>query len=177
MWYFSKCTKKSDSVAYIHCCLVAKSCLALCCLMNCSTPGFPVFHYLLEFVPIHVHWVSDAIKPSHPLLPPSAFAFNLSQHHGIKYDNKQCDKNKNHSKLFTRSVNITFFQMRRPRLREAQTPAQVLLAAEGRAGIPSSLCATDQKCWQGRALIRMVTNSVPGYKGSLSCASPLGSRE
>ena len=47
----------------------------------------------------------------------SSFASNLSQHHGIKYDNKQCNKNKNHCKLFTRSVNITFFQMRRPRLR------------------------------------------------------------
>ena len=83
MWYFSKCTKKSDSVAYIHCCLVAKSCLALCCLMNCSTPGFPVFHYLLEFAETHVHWVGDGIQPSHPLLPPSPPALNLFQHQGI----------------------------------------------------------------------------------------------
>ena len=35
----------------------------------CSTPGFPVFHYLLEFAQTHVHWVSDALQPSHPLLP------------------------------------------------------------------------------------------------------------
>ena len=39
--------------------------------MNCSDPGFPVLHYLSEFAQIHVHWVSDAIEPSHPL-PPSS---------------------------------------------------------------------------------------------------------
>ena len=37
--------------------------------MDCSTPGFPVLHYLLEFAQTHVHWVSDAIRPSYPLLP------------------------------------------------------------------------------------------------------------
>ena len=40
--------------------------------MDCSTPGFPVLHYLKEFAQTHVHWVSDAIQPSHPLLPPSS---------------------------------------------------------------------------------------------------------
>ena len=49
----------------------------------CSIPGFPVLHYLLEFAQIHVHWVSDAIQPSHPLLTPSHPAFNLSQHQGL----------------------------------------------------------------------------------------------
>ena len=38
---------------------------------DCSTPGFPVLHYLPEFAQTHVHWVEDAIQPSHPLLPPS----------------------------------------------------------------------------------------------------------
>ena len=47
--------------------------------MNCSTPGFLVLHYLLEFAQVHVHWVGDAILPSHPLLSLSAFAFNLFQ--------------------------------------------------------------------------------------------------
>ena len=47
----------------------------------CSTPGFPVFHYFLEFAQTPVHWVSDAIQPSHPLLSPSSPAFSLSQHH------------------------------------------------------------------------------------------------
>ena len=51
--------------------------------MNCRTPGFPVLHYLLEIAQIHVHWVGDAIEPSHPLLPSSYFAFNLSQHQGL----------------------------------------------------------------------------------------------
>ena len=49
--------------------------------MNCSTPSFPVFHRLLELAQIiHVHWVSDAIQPSHPLSPPSPLALTLSQH-------------------------------------------------------------------------------------------------
>ena len=49
---------------------------------DCSTPGFPVLHYLLGFAQIHVHWVSDAIQPSHPLLPPAP-TLNLSQHQGL----------------------------------------------------------------------------------------------
>ena len=64
-------------------CSVTQLCLTLCDLMNCSKLGFPVLHYLLEFAWIHVHWVSDAIQPSHPLLPPSPLALSLSQHQGI----------------------------------------------------------------------------------------------
>ena len=62
------------------CCSVAQSCPALCDTINCSTPGFPVLHYLLEFAQTHVHWVSKAIQPSHPLSPPSPPALSLSQH-------------------------------------------------------------------------------------------------
>ena len=51
--------------------------------MNCSTPGNPVHHQLLEFTQIHVHWVSDAIQPSHPLSSPSPPAPNPSQHQGL----------------------------------------------------------------------------------------------
>ena len=51
--------------------------------MDCSTPGLPVHHWLLEFTQTHVHWVGDAIQPSHPLLPPSPPTFNLSQHQGL----------------------------------------------------------------------------------------------
>ena len=58
---------------------VAQSCPTLCDPMNCSTPGFPVLHYLSEFVQIHVHWDGDAIQPSHPLSSPSPLAFKLSQ--------------------------------------------------------------------------------------------------
>ena len=49
--------------------------------MDCSMPGFPVHHQLLEFTQTHVHWVSDAIQPSHPLSSPSGL--NLSQHQGL----------------------------------------------------------------------------------------------
>ena len=59
---------------------VAQSCLTLCDHVDCSTPGLPVHHQLLEFTQTHVHSVSKAIQPSHPLLPPSPPAFNLSQH-------------------------------------------------------------------------------------------------
>ena len=52
-----------------------------CNPMNHSMPGFPVHHQLLEFTQTHVHWISDAIQPSHPLLYPSP-ALNLSQHQG-----------------------------------------------------------------------------------------------
>ena len=57
---------------------VAQSCLTLCNPMDCSTPGFPVNHHLPEFTQTHVHHVSDAIQPSHPLSFPSPPTFNLS---------------------------------------------------------------------------------------------------
>ena len=62
---------------------VDQSCLTLCKPMDCSTPDFPVHHQLPEFTQIHVHWVSDAIQPFHPLSSPSPPAFNLSQHQGL----------------------------------------------------------------------------------------------
>ena len=55
---------------------VAQSCLTLWDPMNCSMPGLPVHHQLLEFTQTRVHWVGDAIQPSHPLLSPSAPTFN-----------------------------------------------------------------------------------------------------
>ena len=61
----------------------AQSCLTLCNPMDCSTPGLPVHHQLLELAQTHVHQVSDAIQPSHPLSSPSPPAFNLSQHQGL----------------------------------------------------------------------------------------------
>ena len=51
--------------------------------MDCSTPGFPVLQQLRELTQTHVHWVGDAIQPSHPLSSPSPLAFNLSQHQGL----------------------------------------------------------------------------------------------
>ena len=51
--------------------------------MDCSMPRFPVLHHLPELAQTHVHWVNDAIQPSHPLSSPSPPAFNLSQHQSL----------------------------------------------------------------------------------------------
>ena len=62
---------------------VTQSCLTLYDPMDCSTPGFPVHHQLLELAQTQVHRVGDAIQLSHPLLSPSPPAFNLSQRQGL----------------------------------------------------------------------------------------------
>ena len=62
---------------------VTQSCLTLCESMNRSTPSLPVHHQLLELTQTHVHWVGDAIQPSHPLSSPSSPALNLSQDQGL----------------------------------------------------------------------------------------------
>ena len=55
----------------------------LCDPMDCSTPGFPVHHCLIELAQTHVHWVGHTIQPSHPLLSPSPPALSLSQHQSL----------------------------------------------------------------------------------------------
>ena len=67
----------------IQFCSVAQSCLTLCDPMDCSTPGLPVHHQFPELTETHVHRVSDAIQPSHPLSSPSPPAFDLSHHQGL----------------------------------------------------------------------------------------------
>ena len=63
--------KRKAGPNYFYCyCSVAQSCPTLCNPMDCSTPGFPVLHYLPELAQTHVHRVSDAIQPSHPWLSP-----------------------------------------------------------------------------------------------------------
>ena len=62
---------------------VALSCLTLCDPVNHSMPGLPAHQQLPEFTQTHLHWVGDAIQPSHPLSSPSPPAFNLSQHQGL----------------------------------------------------------------------------------------------
>ena len=69
-----------SSVQFIS---VAQLCPTLCDPMDCSTPGFPIHHQLLEVTQTHVHLVGDAIQPSHPLLSPSPPTFNLFQHQGL----------------------------------------------------------------------------------------------
>ena len=74
-WWFStsKCC----------CCSVTKSCPALCDPKKCSTPGLTVLQCILEFSQTQVHWVCDAIQPSHPLSPGSPTSLNLSQHESL----------------------------------------------------------------------------------------------
>ena len=69
-----------DSVQFSS---VAQSCPTLCDPMNCSTPGLPVHHQLTEFTQTHIHGVSDAIQPSHPLSSPSPPVPNPSQHQSL----------------------------------------------------------------------------------------------
>ena len=64
-------------------CSVAQLYQTLCNPMDCSTSGFPVLHYLPEFAQAHVHWISDAIQSSRPLLSPSPPVFYLSQRQGL----------------------------------------------------------------------------------------------
>ena len=75
-----------DIYVNIFICMCAKpfqSCLTLCDPMDCSMPDFLVYHQLPELVQTHVHWVSDAIQPSHPLSSPAPPAFSLSQHQAL----------------------------------------------------------------------------------------------
>ena len=62
---------------------VTQLCPTVCDSLGCSMPDFPVHHQLPELTQIHVHRVSDAIQPSHPLPSPSPPALNLSQHQGL----------------------------------------------------------------------------------------------
>ena len=61
----------------------SRSVVSDCNPMDCSTPGLPVHHQLPESTQTHVHWVSNAIQPSHPLSSPSHPAFCLSKHQGL----------------------------------------------------------------------------------------------
>ena len=72
---------------------VIQSYLTLCDSVDCSTPGFPVHHQLPELAQTYVHWVGDAIQPSHPLPSPSLPAFDLSQRQGLL-----CKKTNNNEK-------------------------------------------------------------------------------
>ena len=73
----------SSQLLNFHCCSVAQWCPTLCDLMDYSMPGFPVHHQIPELAQTHVHWVSDAIQTSHPLLPPTPLTFNLFQHQSL----------------------------------------------------------------------------------------------
>ena len=76
-------THLEPDISSVHFSSVAQSCPTLCDPMNRSTPGLPVHHQLPEFTQTHIHRVSDAIQPSHPLSSPSPPAPNPSQHQGL----------------------------------------------------------------------------------------------
>ena len=83
---FSFCELRLSKMRYeslFCCCSLAKLCLAVCDLMDCSTPGLSVLHYLLELAQTHIHSAGDAIQPPHPLSYTSPPAFNLYQHWGL----------------------------------------------------------------------------------------------
>ena len=83
VWIWIKISQIPKPTSQIQFSSVAQSCPTLCDPMKHSTPGLPVHHQLPESTQIHVHWVSDAIQPSHPLSSPSPPALNLSQHQGF----------------------------------------------------------------------------------------------
>ena len=84
VWAHVLCGKSTDLVSvYIRFSSVTQSCPTLCDPMDCSLPGLPDHHQLPEFTQTHVHWISDAIQPSHSLSSPPPPAFNLSQYQDL----------------------------------------------------------------------------------------------
>ena len=76
-------TLKDELPMLVHFSSFAQLCRTLCDPMNRGMPGLPVHHQLPESTQNHVHWVGDAIQPSHPLSSPYPSALNLSQHQGL----------------------------------------------------------------------------------------------
>ena len=81
--YLNDASFLKDPLSSVQFSSVTQSCPTLCDPMNRRTPGLPVHHQLPESTQTHVHWVSDAIQLSHPLLSPSPPTFNLSQRQGL----------------------------------------------------------------------------------------------
>ena len=82
-WIKMLCTYAQWNIRFSSVSSVAQLCPTLCDPMNHSTPGLPVHHQLQESTQTHVHQVSDAIQPSHPLSSPSPLALNPSQHQSL----------------------------------------------------------------------------------------------
>ena len=78
------------------------------CMKHYCMPGLPVLHYLLAFAQNHIHWVNDAIQPSHPLSPPSSPALNLSQHQVFSNDPALCIRS---AKFWSFSFSISSVQL------------------------------------------------------------------
>jgi len=80
----------SHSHLWVRFSSIAQLCPTVCNPMDCTTSGLPVHHQLLEFTQTRVHWVGDAIQPSHPLSSPSPPAFSLSPHQGFSNESVLC---------------------------------------------------------------------------------------
>ena len=76
-------TEKPGKLQSVQFSSVAQLWLTLCDPLDCSMPSLPVYHQLRQFTQTHVHWVDDAIQPSHPLSSSSPPTFNLSKHQGL----------------------------------------------------------------------------------------------
>ena len=81
---------RNKNTSSSHISSVTQSCLTLCDAMQRSTPGLPVHHHLLEFTQTHVHWVGDAIQPSHPLSSHFPPAPNPSKHQTLSSQSALC---------------------------------------------------------------------------------------
>ena len=88
----------------VQCSSVIQSCLTLCDPMDCSMPGLAVHHQLPEFTQTHVHWVGDAIQPSHPLSSPSPSTFIFPSIRVFSNDSELCIK---WTKYWSFSFNIS----------------------------------------------------------------------
>ena len=108
--------------------VVAQLCPDLFDPMDCSTPGFPVHHQLPELVQTHVHQVSNAIQPSHPLSSPSPPTFNLSQHQSLFNESVLCIR---WPKYWSFSFSISPSKWERESLQRSSNCSEVIRVGPG----------------------------------------------
>ena len=144
--------------------------------MNCSTPGFPVHHQLPESKQTHVHWVGDAIQPSHPLSSHSPPALNLSQHQGLfkwvsSLDQvaKVLEFHLQHQSYQWRAWGAFKFMTKRHK-DLVSNPSSVTLATWSKAGYTISVLPGPLSCWIiSTAFISMANsawNVLPSWLGN-----------
>ena len=115
--------------------------------MNCSTPGFSVHYQLLELTWTHVHWVSDAIQPSHLLSLPSLPAFNVLQHQGLF---QQVSSSHQVARVLELQLQYQSFQW----IFRVDFDFQVILtmSSEGKSRWPGTVSPSRARCWSNMGL-------------------------